>query len=102
MDTSITELAPVHATLEQLDALAGAEPLLTIDELVAGYGAMQVLHGVSLRVGRGQSLCLIGPNGASKSTVLHSIFGLTDIASGRIQVVGQDVMRLAPRRMLRC
>jgi branched-chain amino acid transport system ATP-binding protein len=100
MDTSIAELAPAPATIAQLDALAGAQPLLAIDELVAGYGAMQVLHGVSLRVARGQSLCLIGPNGAGKSTVLHSIFGLTDIASGRIRVDGNDVTRLAPSRRL--
>jgi len=101
MDLSpLAELPPASATVEQLDALAGGEALLAIDELVAGYGAMQVLHGVSLRVARGQSLCLIGPNGAGKSTVLHSIFGLTDIASGSIKVNGADVTRLAPSRRL--
>jgi len=101
MDESmLAELAPAPATVEQLDALAGGEPLLAVDELVAGYGAMQVLHGVSLRVARGQSLCLIGPNGAGKSTVLHSIFGLTDIASGKIRVQGADVTRMAPSRRL--
>jgi branched-chain amino acid transport system ATP-binding protein len=100
MDAALAELAPAPATVAQLDALAGDAPLLAIDELVAGYGAMQVLHGVSLRVARGQSLCLIGPNGAGKSTVLHSIFGLTDIATGSIRVDGRDVTRLAPSRRL--
>src|SRR5436190_19521360 len=97
---TLADLATAPVTVEQLDALAGGEPLLSIDGLVAGYGAMQVLHGVSLRVARGQSLCLIGPNGAGKSTVLHSIFGLTDIASGTIKVDGTDVTRLAPSRRL--
>ena len=92
--------APAPATVAQLDVLARGEPLLAIDDLVAGYGAMQVLHGVSLRVARGQSLCLIGPNGAGKSTVLHSVFGLTDITSGSIRVDGADVTRLPPSRRL--
>ena len=70
--------------VEQLDALAGRDPHLRIDDLHAGYGQMEILHGFNLRVGRGQSLCLIGPNGAGKSTVLHSIFGFTNIFSGSI------------------
>ena len=57
--------------------LHGHDPVLEIDDLRAGYGAMEILHGFALRVARGQSLCLIGPNGAGKSTVLHSIFGFT-------------------------
>jgi branched-chain amino acid transport system ATP-binding protein len=101
MDAStFAQRAPTSSTVEQLDALAGAEPLLAVDGLVAGYGEMEVLHGVNLRVARGQSLCLIGPNGAGKSTVLHSIFGLTDIASGSVKVDGSDVTRLAPSRRL--
>ena len=70
--------------LEHLDALAGPDPALQIDDLRAGYGQMEILHGFNLRVARGQSLCLIGPNGAGKSTVLHSIFGFTTIYSGSI------------------
>jgi branched-chain amino acid transport system ATP-binding protein len=77
------EIAQV-ITVEELDALAGNDPHLRIDDLHAGYGQMEILHGFNLRVGRGQSLCLIGPNGAGKSTVLHSIFGFTNIFSGSI------------------
>ena len=68
----------------QLDALAGHQPHLRIDDLHAGYGQMEILRGFNLRVARRQSLCLIGPNGAGKSTVLHSIFGFTSIYSGTI------------------
>jgi branched-chain amino acid transport system ATP-binding protein len=70
----------------ELDALAGGEPHLRIDDLHAGYGQMEILHGLNLRVGRRQALCLIGPNGAGKSTVLHSIFGFTNIYSGAISI----------------
>ena len=70
--------------VDELDALAGDKPHLRIDDLHAGYGKMEILHGLSLRVGHKQSLCLIGPNGAGKSTVLHSIFGFTNIYSGTI------------------
>ena len=70
--------------VEELDALVGGAPHLRIDDLHAGYGQMEILHGLSLRVGHKQALCLIGPNGAGKSTVLHSIFGFTKIYSGTI------------------
>ena len=70
--------------VDELDALAGDNPHLRIDDLHAGYGHMEILHGLSLRVGHKQSLCLIGPNGAGKSTVLHSIFGFTNVYSGMI------------------
>jgi branched-chain amino acid transport system ATP-binding protein len=90
---------------EQLDALAGPDPVLRIDDLHAGYGQMEILHGFNLRVGLCQSLCLIGPNGAGKSTVLHSIFGFTNIYSGSIatkQEAGHlDVTQLSPNEKLR-
>ena len=82
-------------------ALAEGEPLVRIEELVAGYGKMRVLHDFDLMVGRGQSLCLIGPNGAGKSTVLHSIYGFTNIFGGVISVAGSDVTRLGPNQKLK-
>jgi branched-chain amino acid transport system ATP-binding protein len=97
---AIARVVPVG----HLDALAGPDPVLRIDDLHAGYSQMEVLHGFNLRVGRSQSLCLIGPNGAGKSTVLHSIFGFTSIYSGAIvtnQGAGQsDVTRLSPNEKL--
>ncbi len=73
-------------TIEQLDALAGNAPYVTIENLRAGYGKMEILHNFNLRVGRKQSLCLIGPNGAGKSTILHAIFGFNNIFSGSISI----------------
>src|SRR3546814_14934506 len=54
---------------EALDALVRGDTPVRIDNLMAGYGRMEILPGVSLRVGKGQSLFLIGPKGAGKSTV---------------------------------
>lgn len=84
-----------------LDALVVGEPQVRLDDLVAGYGRMEILHQVSMRVGRGQSACLIGPNGAGKSTVLHSIYGFTRITGGSVQVNGENVTRLSPGRKLK-
>jgi branched-chain amino acid transport system ATP-binding protein len=87
-------LAASGSKTAELEALAGDAPLIAVDDLVAGYGAMEILHGIDLRLGAGQSLCLIGPNGAGKSTVLHSLYGFTTITAGRISVAGRDVTRL--------
>lgn len=91
-------------TLEQLDELAGNAPYVSINNLVAGYGQMEILHNLDLRVGKGQSLCLIGPNGAGKSTILHAIFGFNRIFSGSIEIGSgddkMDVTRLTPNQKL--
>jgi len=94
---SIAANAP---TVKELQKLANNENYLTINNLRAGYGKMEILHEFSLSIGRGQSLCLIGPNGAGKSTVLHSIFGFTNIFSGSIVIDGKDVTALTPSQKL--
>ena len=94
---SIAANAP---TVTQLDKMVEGEAFLTIDSLRAGYGKMEILHEFSLRVGKGQSLCLIGPNGAGESTVLHSVFGFTNIFSGSIKIDGKDVTALSPSQKL--
>jgi branched-chain amino acid transport system ATP-binding protein len=96
-----SRLAHQGPSRDELAALAGNAPLLTIEDLYAGYGKMEILHGVGLQVGAGQSLCLIGPNGAGKSTVLHSIYGFTRIFRGSVHVDGKDVTALSPNAKLR-
>ncbi len=95
-----SELAGEGVSVQQLTELAKGQALLSIQELVAGYGKMEILHSFSLQIASGQSLCLIGPNGAGKSTILHSIYGLTDIRSGSISIDGQDITRLGTNRKL--
>ena len=71
---------------EELKKLSSENVHLTIKNLSAGYGKMEILHNLDLYVSKAQSLCLIGPNGAGKSTILHSIYGFTNIFSGQIAV----------------
>ena len=73
-------------TPEDLKKLSPDEIHLTIKNLNAGYGKMEILHNFDLFVNKAQSLCLIGPNGAGKSTILHSIYGFTNIFSGQIEI----------------
>jgi branched-chain amino acid transport system ATP-binding protein len=92
-------------SVERVAELAKNAPYVSIQDLRAGYGKMEILHTFNLQVGRGQSVCLIGPNGAGKSTVLHSIFGFTNIFSGRI-LVGEgddarDVTRMSAEDKLK-
>ncbi len=60
-------------------------PLLTIDNLIVRYGAIEALHGISLNVERGKIVCLIGANGAGKTTLLRTVSGLNPTCGGTIQ-----------------
>ncbi len=68
-----------------------ASDLLTITALHAGYGKLEIIHGLDLTVARGQFVALLGPNGSGKSTLLKSIFGLTTIYSGNVQLAGESL-----------
>jgi branched-chain amino acid transport system ATP-binding protein len=59
--------------------------ILTINDLVVRYGAIEALHGISLKVEAGQVVCLIGANGAGKSSLLRCISGLVPAVSGTIE-----------------
>jgi len=87
--------------LQELGSLVRGQVAVAVNNLVAGYGDMEILHDFSLRLGAGQSLCLVGPNGAGKSTVLHSIYGFTRIISGTVVVGGDDVTRVPPNEKLK-
>jgi branched-chain amino acid transport system ATP-binding protein len=88
-------------TAERIAELAGGEPVLTVSGLHAGYGKMEILHGVDLQVSAGRAVCMIGPNGAGKSTVLHSIYGFTRINAGTIRAGGRDITRLSANQKLK-
>ena len=95
------KIAQKGLTKDYLAGLARNEPYVSIDNLRAGYGKMEILHDFNLQVAKNQSLCLIGPNGAGKSSILHSIFGFTNIFSGSIKIKGEDITRLTPNEKLR-
>ena len=94
-------LAQEAPDLARLESLVVGAPLLALDQLHAGYGNMEIVHGLNLRVGKGQALCLIGPNGAGKSTVLHAIYGFATIMSGKVIVDGKEITHLSANRKLR-
>jgi branched-chain amino acid transport system ATP-binding protein len=72
-----------------------SDALLSIDMLEASYGDAKVLHGLSLKLLKGEVLSLIGANGAGKSTLLKSICGLLQSKSGSIVFKGRDIAKLA-------
>ena len=86
---------------EDLKKLSSENVHLTIKNLSAGYGKMEILHNFDLYVSKAQSLCLIGPNGAGKSTILHSIYGFTNIFSGQIDIEGKEITNLSPAQKLK-
>jgi ABC-type branched-subunit amino acid transport system ATPase component len=75
--------------------------MLEIRDVVAGYGAGDVLQGVDLGVDAGSVTCIVGPNGAGKSTVLRAVSGLLRPRRGRIEFEGRDICKLAPAEILR-
>ena len=86
---------------EDLKKLSSSDVHLTIKQLSAGYGKMEILHNFNLFVSKAQSLCLIGPNGAGKSTILHSIYGFTNIFSGQIEIDGKEITKMTPAQKLK-
>jgi branched-chain amino acid transport system ATP-binding protein len=75
-----------------------AEPLLSLQNVTAGYGAATVLHGVSLELPENGSLAVLGRNGVGKSTLLLTIMGFTQLRGGNVAWRGQDISRLPPHK----
>jgi branched-chain amino acid transport system ATP-binding protein len=73
--------------------------LLQARDVVSGYGAAEIVHGVSLDVDYDEIVCIIGPNGAGKSTVVKAIFGLIDVWSGTVRLDGKDITDTPPEEM---
>ena len=77
-----------------------AVPLLQVQGLNAWYGAAQILFDVSLQVGRGEVVALMGRNGAGKSTTLKALMGMVT-RRGSVQFLGQDIARREPHDIAR-
>ena len=75
--------------------------LLEVENIHAGYGKLEILRGVSLRVEAGQVVSIIGPNGAGKSTVFKTLFGLLPARQGRVRFAGEDITNQPPADLLR-
>lgn len=77
------------------------EPLFEIDNIVSGYGDVQVLWGVSLKVERHKFITLVGANGAGKTTALRASMGSIRPWSGRVFLASEDVTYLPPHAKAR-
>ncbi len=75
--------------------------ILEARDLVTGYGFSVVIHGISLDVDTGEIVCLLGRNGAGKSTTLRSIIGLTPPRSGRVTFRGEEITGRQPFEIAR-
>jgi branched-chain amino acid transport system ATP-binding protein len=75
--------------------------LLELSSVVAGYGKVEAVRGLSLRVEQGEIVTLLGANGAGKSTTLRTISGLVRVQSGTIHFAGQPITGLSPEAIVR-
>jgi branched-chain amino acid transport system ATP-binding protein len=75
------------------------DALLDVAGVRASYDSTTVLHGVDLRVGRGEISVVIGPHGHGKTTLLRVISGLVTPSAGTISLAGQDITRARPERI---
>jgi branched-chain amino acid transport system ATP-binding protein len=75
-------------------------PFLDVAGLHAGYGPVEVLHGIDLGVGAGEVVVVLGANGAGKTTLMRAISGTIE-RRGSVRLAGQDITRASPDRIVR-
>ncbi len=75
--------------------------VLEAREVVSGYGEVEILHKVSIKVEEEEIVTIIGPNGAGKSTLLKTVFGLLPCKRGKVFFGGEDVTGQSPQVMVR-
>ena len=68
---------------------------LSGENLVAGYGGADILHGCSIDVSEGEIAVIVGPNGSGKSTAMKAIFGMLKLKSGNVKIKGEDITSLS-------
>ena len=71
-------------------------PLLSLENVHAGYGPIEVLKGISLEVNEGEIVTMIGANGAGKTSTLMCVSGVNKVRSGRIVFRGEEIQNLKP------
>ncbi|QDP78863.1 ATP-binding cassette domain-containing protein [Nocardia otitidiscaviarum] len=92
--TSSTESAVTLRKSAGATAQEGESALLQVDDIVVNYGRIQALHGISLNVGSGELVTLLGANGAGKTTTMRALSGLLPLTRGRILFEGKDITRM--------
>ena len=97
--TPLPTMAP--AAPRSWSSLPAPSPVLSVDGLSKHFGGVRALSDVSLHVGAGEVLGLIGPNGSGKTTLVNLVSGLYRPDSGAVRLGGTDVTRLPPYRLAR-
>ena len=77
------------------------QPLLAVEDIHTYYGKSHILHGVSMEVGNGEVVGLLGRNGVGKSTTLKAVAGLVHPSSGEVRFEGRTITRLPAHRVAR-
>lgn len=91
----------VEPDTREARATASSAASLQIEDLVVGYGHVDVLHGVNLSLPAGRAVALLGPNGAGKSTLLRAVSGLLSVRRGSIRLDGNEIVRRRPHKIAR-
>jgi len=94
----------VSAAVKTLGDREPRPPMLTVEDVKVHYGAIQALRGVTLSVGQGEVVALIGANGAGKTSTLRAVSGMLKPSGGKITLAGQNITgmkahQLVPRGM---
>ena len=87
-------------TSQSAETVTTGAPALEIQDVVAGYGGGDVLHGVTMQVYEGGITCVVGPNGAGKSTLLGTTSGLLNPRLGLVSLRGDRLSGKSPRQVL--
>jgi ABC-type branched-subunit amino acid transport system ATPase component len=104
---SATASAAASAAAPEPEAGPDASPVaaspsaLSVRDLRAGYGRIEILHGITFDVPRGSAMTLLGPNGAGKSTLLKAVSGQLAVTGGTVEVGGRPLGRNAAERLAR-
>src|SRR3989442_10613649 len=77
------------------------QPMLLVDDIHTYYGDSYILQGLSLAIGTGEVVAVLGRNGVGKTTLVRSVIGLTPPRQGRIVFKGADITRLQAHRIAR-
>lgn len=72
--------------------------MLAVTDLNGGYGESKVLYDISVEIGKGKVVSLVGSNAAGKTTLLNTISGLIKPWSGKITFLGEDITQLSPKK----
>jgi len=80
--------------------LAADKPVLAASGLTAGYGKLEIIHGIDFSAEQGEFVCLLGPNGAGKSSILKTLFGLTTWMSGTARFGELELRGKTQRQLL--